>query len=91
MIRVLLLLLGAVVGASAMEMNPQKKTEPPPVIPLRDFFRNPTGASYQVSPGGDYISWMAPWESRLNVYVQPVDGSGEPRRLTDATERDIAG
>ena len=85
----LLLILPALV--SAMEMNPQTKTEPPPVIPLRDFFRNPEGASYQVSPGGDFISWMAPWESRLNVFVQPVDGSGEPRRLTDATKRDIAG
>ena len=85
----LLLILPALV--SAMEMNPQKKTEPPPVIPLRDFFRNPEGASYQVSPGGDFISWMAPWENRLNVFVQPVDGSGEPQRLTDATKRDIAG
>ena len=85
----LLLILPALV--SAMEMNPQTKTEPPPVIPLRDFFRNPEGASYQVSPGGDFISWMAPWENRLNVFVQPVDGSGEQRRLTDATKRDIAG
>ncbi len=75
--------------AAAMESHPGKK-EAPPVIPLRDFFRNPEGASYQVSPGGDYISWMAPWESRLNVFVQPV-GGGEPRRLTDATKRDIAG
>ena len=77
--------------ASAMEISPPKTAEPPPIIPLRDFFRNPEGASYQVSPGGDYISWMAPWESRLNVFVQPVDGSGDPQRLTGATKRDIAG
>jgi len=62
----------------------------PPLIPLRDFFRNPEGAAYQLSPGGDYISWMAPWENRLNVFVQPAAG-GEPRRLTDATKRDLAG
>jgi dipeptidyl aminopeptidase/acylaminoacyl peptidase len=74
-----------------MEMNPQKNPQSPPLIPLRDFFRNPEGASYRVSPGGDYISWLAPWENRLNVFVQPSDGSGEPRRLTDATKRDIAG
>lgn len=75
--------------AVSMEMNPANQQ--PPVIPLRDFFRNPVGAAYQVSPGGDYISWLAPWENRLNVFVQPVDGSAEPRRLTDATKRDIAG
>ena len=82
----------AVFGATAqaMETRPAKQ-EPSPLIPLRDFFRNPEGAAYQVSPGGDYISWLAPWENRLNVFVQPSDGSGEPRRLTDATKRDIAG
>lgn len=72
-----------------MEKNPQVSVVPP-IIPLSDFFRNPVGASYQVSPGGDYISWLAPWENRLNVFVQPADGSGEVRRLTDAKERDLA-
>ncbi len=66
-------------------------TEPPSIIPLRDFFRNPQGAAYKVSPGGDYISWMAPWESRLNIFIQPVDRSVEPKRLTDATKRDLSG
>jgi dipeptidyl aminopeptidase/acylaminoacyl peptidase len=86
-----LLVFLAPLTAPAMEMNPQKNPQSPPLIPLRDFFRNPEGASYRVSPGGDYISWLAPWENRLNVFVQPSDGSGEPRRLTDATKRDIAG
>jgi dipeptidyl aminopeptidase/acylaminoacyl peptidase len=86
-----LLVFLAPLTALAMESNPQKSTEPPALVPLRDFFRNPEGAAYQVSPGGDYISWLAPWENRLNVFVQPSDGSGEPRRLTDATKRDLAG
>jgi dipeptidyl aminopeptidase/acylaminoacyl peptidase len=85
----LAILLPAV--SPAMETKPQKSAEPPPLVPLQDFFRNPVAAAYQVSPGGDYISWMAPWESRLNVFVQPVDGSAEPRRLTSATKRDIGG
>lgn len=88
--------LAVVHSSSAMETNPRKEPSPPqneqpPLVPLRDFFRNPEGASYQVSPGGDYISWLAPWENRLNVFVQPADGSGEPRRLTDARNRDLAG
>lgn len=84
-----LLLLVTCATVSAMETRPPEPQQPP-LIPLRDFFRNPEGASYQVSPGGDFISWMAPWESRLNVFVQPV-GGGEARRLTDATKRDVAG
>ncbi|MEY3480743.1 MAG: hypothetical protein RIQ71_1518, partial [Verrucomicrobiota bacterium] len=77
-------------GALAVETG-DEGAKAPPLIPMRDFFRNPVAAAYQVSPGGDFISWMAPWESRLNVFVQPVDGSVEPRRLTSATKRDIGG
>lgn len=90
MIRIFLLMTALLAStASAMEIKPSNQQ--PPVIPLHDFFRNPVGASYQVSPGGEYISWLAPWENRLNVFVQPADGSAEPRRLTDATKRDISG
>lgn len=76
--------------SAALIVSAKAETEPP-LIPLRDFFRNPVAAAYRVSPGGDYVSWMAPWESRLNVFVQPADGKGEPQRLTSATKRDIAG
>lgn len=87
-------ILGAT--ATAMDSNPRKhdapgKQEEARLVPLEDFFRNPVAAGYQVSPGGDYISWVAPWENRLNVFVQRTDGSGEPLRLTSATKRDIAG
>ena len=77
-------------GALAEETGNQG-AKAPPLVPLRDFFRNPVGAAYQVSPGGDYLSWLAPWENRLNVFVQPIDGSKEPVRLTQATKRDISG
>ncbi len=77
-------------GAFAAETGNQG-AKAPPLVPLRDFFRNPVGAAYQVSPGGEYLSWLAPWENRLNVFVQPIDGSKEPVRLTQATKRDIAG
>ena len=59
-------------------------------IPLKDFFRNPDKSNYQISPSGLFISWLAPFESRMNVYVQ--DRRDERTfRLTAETERDIAG
>lgn len=85
------LLLASLAAAPLSMAEDSAKNDAPPLIPMRDFFRNPVAAAYQVSPSGDYISWMAPWESRLNVFVQPVDGSAEPRRLTSATKRDIGG
>ncbi len=59
-------------------------------IPLHDFFRNPERAAYQISPDGEYLSFMQPFESRMNVYVQKI-GSDKTIRITSETERDVAG
>jgi dipeptidyl aminopeptidase/acylaminoacyl peptidase len=59
-------------------------------IPLRDFFRNPERASFEISPDGNTLSFMQPYQNRMNVFVQPRAG-GEPLRLTNETERDVAG
>jgi dipeptidyl aminopeptidase/acylaminoacyl peptidase len=63
---------------------------PPSPIPMRDFFRNPERAGFEVSPGGTAISFMQPYQNRMNVFVQ-ARGGGEPVRVTNETERDIAG
>jgi dipeptidyl aminopeptidase/acylaminoacyl peptidase len=62
----------------------------PPRIPLRDFFRNPERTAFAISPDGRYISWLGPYERRLNVFVQPAAG-GEPVRVTSETARDVGG
>ena len=60
----------------------------PPKIPLRDFFRNPESRDYQLSPDGKMLSFLQPWESRMNIFVRPVEG-GEAKRLTSEKDRDI--
>jgi dipeptidyl aminopeptidase/acylaminoacyl peptidase len=60
------------------------------LIPLRDFFRNPERSGFQISPDGDWISFMQPYQNRMNVFAQPRAG-GEAIRLTSETERDVAG
>jgi dipeptidyl aminopeptidase/acylaminoacyl peptidase len=59
-------------------------------IPLKDFFKNPEKNGYQISPDGNYFSYLTSWENRMNVFVQKV-GSDEAVRVTSATERDISG
>jgi len=61
-----------------------------PIIPLEDFFKNPDKSSYQISPDGKYFSFLAPYESRMNIFVQKV-GEDKATRLTSETARDIAG
>ncbi|MCD8072175.1 MAG: S9 family peptidase [Alistipes sp.] len=59
-------------------------------IPLEDFFRKPEISSFRISPSGEYYSYRAPYETRMNIFVQKV-GEDEPVRITDETDRDIAG
>ncbi len=59
-------------------------------VPMRDFFKNPQEAGHQISPDGKYLSWLAPYERRLNVFVKPI-GGGETKRVTSETARDIGG
>jgi dipeptidyl aminopeptidase/acylaminoacyl peptidase len=60
------------------------------LIPLRDFFRNPERSGFQISPDGNSISFVQPYQNRMNVFVQPRAG-GEAVRVTSETERDVAG
>jgi dipeptidyl aminopeptidase/acylaminoacyl peptidase len=59
-------------------------------IPLEDFFKNPEKTYFQISPDGKYISYTAPYESRMNIFVQKV-GSDKATRLTSETDRSISG
>ena len=58
-------------------------------IPMRDFFRHPDRAYYRISGDGTTLSFMQPWERRMNIYVQPVGSNAEPVRLTAEKDRDI--
>lgn len=61
-------------------------------IPLEDFFRNSERTGYQLSPDGTYISYMAPYCDRLNVYVRRItDSDAQAVRITSETERSVAG
>jgi dipeptidyl aminopeptidase/acylaminoacyl peptidase len=58
-------------------------------IPLEDFFKNPEKSRYRISPDGKYYSYMAPYENRMNIFVQEI-GTDSATRLTSETDRDIS-
>lgn len=45
---------------------------------------------FTLSPDGEHIAFMMPWERRLNVFVRRVS-EDKASRITHAQERDIAG
>ena len=62
------------------------------LIPLEDFFRNSERTSFQLSPDGRHLAYLAPYENRMNVYVRPLgDAANQPLRVTEETARDVAG
>mgnify|MGYP001183716645 CR=1 FL=1 len=87
----LFLLIGGFISVSLI-LGGCKQKKPMQVrqIPLEDFFKNPEKARYQISPDGKHFSFMAPYEKRMNLFVQEI-GKDSAIRLTSEKDRDIAG
>ena len=60
-----------------------------PLIPRRVFFGNPDKASPQVSPDGSQLSFLAPDNGVLNVWVAPADDPAAARPVTRDTGRGV--
>ena len=61
------------------------------LIPRSVLFGNPQKASARVSPNGKWLSYLAPVDGFLNVWVAPVDDIGAAKPITKDTQRDIRG
>ena len=60
-----------------------------PLIERAKLFGNPTKAQGRLSPDGKWLSWIAPSNGVLNVWVAPVANPGDARVLTKETRRPI--
>ncbi|HEU4373767.1 MAG TPA: S9 family peptidase [Telluria sp.] len=70
----------------------QAQLAPPAAVPLieRDkIFGNPTKAAGQISPDGKWLSWIAPRDGVMNVWVAPVSAPGQAKPLTTEKMRPI--
>ncbi|MGA7323573.1 MAG: S9 family peptidase [Rhodomicrobium sp.] len=54
------------------------------LIPRRALFGNPTAFGAQISPDGAWLSWLAPFEGVMNVWIAPAHdiSAAEPLTLT---------
>ncbi len=60
-----------------------------PLIPRADIFGNPTKAQGLISPDGKWISWLAPRDGVLNIWVAPASDPSKARPLTSEKVRPI--
>ncbi len=62
---------------------------PPKLISRSELFGNPERANLQISPDGQYLSWLAPVEGVLNVFVAPAGDVSKARAVTQDRARGI--
>ncbi len=60
-----------------------------PLIPRDALFGNPTKAQGRISPDGKYLSWLAPKDGVLNIWMAPRDDLDAAKAMTSATDRPI--
>ncbi|MDX1390155.1 MAG: hypothetical protein R3344_13260, partial [Acidobacteriota bacterium] len=62
----------------------------PAIIPVSSFFDNPEIAGAQISPDGEWLSYLKAWEGKLQVFAKRV-GTDDEIQLTADTERPVTG
>lgn len=60
-----------------------------PLIERSKLFGNPSRAAAALSPDGRYLSWLAPRDGVLNIWVAPVSNLDQAKPLTDSRDRPI--
>ncbi len=60
-----------------------------PLIPRKVLFGNPDKTNVQISPDGAQISFLAPLEGVLNVWVAPRDDPGAAKAVTQDSGRGV--
>jgi len=61
------------------------------LIPRSVLFGNPQKASARISPNGKWLSFLAPVDGILNVWVAPAENLDAAKPVTDDKTRDIRG
>jgi dipeptidyl aminopeptidase/acylaminoacyl peptidase len=78
--------------APAEETAPVAKGNPrDDLIPRAVLFGNPERAGVQLSPDGKYISWLAPSNGVLNVFVAPSNALDQAKVITQEKTRPVPG
>jgi dipeptidyl aminopeptidase/acylaminoacyl peptidase len=83
-----LLLLPAVLAVWA-PTRPLTAEESTPLIPRKVLFGNPDRSGVRLSPDGSAISWLAPLNGVMNIWVAPRGDPAAARPVTRDTRRGI--
>ena len=89
MIRYVLPVLPVLLFASALPAHAQAPVKETPLIERAKLFGNPSKSGGKLSPDGRWLSWIAPRDGVLNVWVAPANDLAQARPLTEEKVRPI--
>ncbi len=59
------------------------------LIPRKKIFGNPERTNTNISPDGKWLSWLAPRDGVLNIWLAPIDDLGSAQPITNDQKRGI--
>ena len=80
-------LLVGFAGSTLGTASAVRSRELPPLIPREVLFGNPQITSVNLSPDGRWISYLAPHQGVLNLWVRDLDGQAPARVITQQRDR----
>ncbi len=86
---VALLALAALTGCAGKQQQPVWTADNTPLIGREVLFGNPDKAGAQISPDGSNISFLAPVDGVLNVWVGPAENPASAQPVTHDADRGI--
>ncbi|MEO5909511.1 MAG: S9 family peptidase [Pelobium sp.] len=57
-------------------------------ISVETFFKDPQKSIFHISPDGKYLSYLQPYEGKLNLFVQSIEGN-EVKQITTFADKGI--
>lgn len=84
-----LILAAAIAAVCAGPAAAEKALADVELISRDALFGNPEKLAVQMSPDGKYLSWVAPLDGVLNIWVAPADDLAKAKAVTDDKARGI--
>jgi len=77
------------VPADLVPLAPASVYTAAPLIERTKFFGNPAAAQARISPDGKWLSWLAPHDGVLNLWIAPADMPSQARPVTQERVRPL--
>jgi dipeptidyl aminopeptidase/acylaminoacyl peptidase len=87
--RALVLIVAGSIASAVWAQAQDKAPTSVPLIERAKIFGNPSKAAAQISPDGKWLSWIAPRNGVMNLWVAPASAPAKARALTDERMRPI--